>query len=157
MEGIWAKGYEVPKQWQNTQGECVVSWRESTALSKVNYCCSQGQGRGETWQWWRQSVTESLLQCEGSQASWAVEGHPMSPGLCQSKWMMGRDPIRIFPFYLSFKSANTIAKPYLQKWMDKPLRTRKKDKHLEKRLLEATKDSLMSAPLFMGWETEKTP
>lgn len=120
-----------------------------------------GRGRGEgrnIRQPWRQTVIGSSLPCEGNQASWSVEGTPLEPWFVSKQMNDGKRPHKNFPtFYLSFKITNTIAKPYLQKWMDRPLRTRKKDQHLEKGLLDATKDKLHECHAFYGLKNWKDP
>lgn len=87
MNGIWAKGFEVPIQWQNIQGEHAVSWRESTALSKVNYCFSQGQGSGEKHKTMVKGRLSQKVYCNVKEARHPGQwrGLPLSPGLCQSK------------------------------------------------------------------------
>lgn len=126
---------------------------------KLTTVLGRGGKRGETSDnRWRQTVIESSLQCEGNQASWSVEGTPLEPWFVSKQMNDGKRPHKNFPtFYLSFKITNTIAKPYLQKWMDRPLRTREKDQNPEKGLLDVTKDKPHECHAFYGLRNWKDP
>lgn len=84
--GIWAKGFEVPIQWQNIQGELQFPG-ESTALSKVNYCFSHGQGRGEKHKTMVKGRLSQKVYSDGKAGrhSGQWRGLHLSPGLCQSE------------------------------------------------------------------------
>lgn len=160
MNGIWAKGFQVPIYNGNTFKVYVQFPGEGPQLfPKLTTVLGRGREEGRNIRHWLKADCHRKFT-----AMWRKPGILVSGG--HSAWVLvcikanewWEETPQEFPHLLFvFQKYKYNSQTLSSEMNGQTSRTRTKDQHLEKGLLDATKVSLMNAMLFMGWETENTP